>query len=233
MRSQDLNTIVVSVISGDANVVFAGPATTRRVRCARATRRPWAVTPGGDLRAAGPNDGTLRRPPEKAGIDKGVNHEPAVIRSHVPESSRLGQRQLQARHLHELVAHAIDKGCKAHGTQRSNRRASFPSIPILQNSEDSRAQQRGRRVCWLHFSSIWRLRRPECRDSRQRPRVSRTNRAACRAGVLLDSSRYAEPTRRLPSERRRGSRPGSHLAALDARRDQPSCLARAAIPRRR
>src|SRR4030095_14159373 len=65
--------------------------------------------------AAGPDDGPARRPLEKSHIDQRIDDKSAVIGAERPQAHRLGQRQLETRHLHELTANPIDDSSKAHG----------------------------------------------------------------------------------------------------------------------
>ena len=62
----------------------------------------------------GAHDRPFRRPFQKAYIDQRINDMAAIVGAKRPETHRLSERQLEARHLHEFRTNAIDDSSEAH-----------------------------------------------------------------------------------------------------------------------
>jgi hypothetical protein len=81
-------------------------------------------------RAIDPNDRAAWRPAQKVSFDERSNHQARCVVIQPPQPGRLRKRQLQTRHLDELISHAVYESVKVHAPRMSNTQAKSGNRPV-------------------------------------------------------------------------------------------------------
>ena len=80
-------------------------------------------------RAIDPDDRAAWRPAQKVSFDERSNHQARCVVIQPPQPCRLRKRQLQTRHLYELISHAVYESMKVHALRISNTQAKSGNRP--------------------------------------------------------------------------------------------------------